>query len=80
SLVHHISKKYSNIRDLGVRQGPFYVLLGATMPSVLVETAFISHPREEKRLASSGYQKSAAQAIAAAIKEYAVSNRLIATR
>jgi N-acetylmuramoyl-L-alanine amidase len=56
------------------------VLLGATMPSVLVETAFISHPREEKRLASSGYQKSAAQAIAAAIKEYAVSNRLIATR
>ncbi|MEJ2198494.1 MAG: N-acetylmuramoyl-L-alanine amidase, partial [Desulfuromonadales bacterium] len=80
SLVHHISKKYSNIRDLGVRQGPFYVLLGATMPSVLVETAFISHPREEKRLASSGYQKSAAQAIAAAIKEYAVSNRLIASR
>jgi N-acetylmuramoyl-L-alanine amidase len=78
--VHHISKKYSNIRDLGVRQGPFYVLLGATMPSVLVETAFISHPREEKRLASSAYQKSAAQAIAAAIKEYAVSNRLIASR
>jgi len=80
SLVYSISKKYSNIRDLGVRQGPFYVLLGATMPSVLVETAFISHPREEKRLISSAYQKSAAQAIAAAIKEYAVSNKLIASR
>ncbi len=80
SLVYRISKKYSNIRDLGVRQGPFYVLLGATMPSVLVETAFISHPREEKRLVSSAYQKTAAQAIAAAIKEYAVSNKLIASR
>ena len=34
---------YSQIKDLGVRQGPFYVLLGATMPSVLVETAFISN-------------------------------------
>ena len=80
SLVHRIGKKYSNVRDLGVRQGPFYVLLGATMPSVLVETAFISHPREEKRLASKAYQQSAAQAIAAAIKEYAINNKLIASR
>jgi N-acetylmuramoyl-L-alanine amidase len=80
SLVQQISKKYSNIRDLGVRQGPFYVLLGATMPSVLVETAFLSHPREEKRLTSSAFQKSAAQAIAKAIKNYAVSNKLIAAR
>ena len=80
SLVHRIGKNYSKVRDLGVRQGPFYVLLGATMPSVLVETAFISHPREEKRLVSKAYQKSAAQAIAAAIKEYAISNKLIASR
>ena len=80
NLVQGISKKYSNIRDLGVRQGPFYVLLGATMPSVLVETAFISHPREEKRLTSSAYQKSAAQAIALAIKDYAVNNKLIAAQ
>jgi N-acetylmuramoyl-L-alanine amidase len=80
SLVKTISKNYSDVRDLGVRQGPFYVLLGATMPSVLVETAFISNPREEKRLASSKYRKSAASAIAAAIKTYAVNNNLIASR
>ncbi len=80
NLVQRISKKFSNIRDLGVRQGPFYVLLGATMPSVLVETAFISHPREEKRLTSTAYQKSAANAIAMAIKEYAVNNKLIAAQ
>ena len=80
NLVHHIGKDYSNVRDLGVRQGPFYVLLGATMPSVLVETAFISHPREEKRLVSSAYQKSAAKAIAQAVKNYAINNNLIASR
>ena len=79
-LVKGISKKYSDVRDLGVRQGPFYVLLGATMPSVLVETAFLSHPREEKRLKSSAYQKTAAKAIAKAIKDYAVNNKLIASR
>ena len=80
SLVQRISKKYSNVRDLGVRQGPFYVLLGATMPSVLVETAFLSNPREEKRLMSSAFQNSAAEAIASAIKNYAVSNKLIVAR
>lgn len=80
SLVQRVGRKFSDVRDLGVRQGPFYVLLGATMPSVLVETAFISHPREEKRLISGSYQKSAAQAIALAVKEYAISNKLMASR
>ena len=80
NLVRNISKKYSDVRDLGVRQGPFYVLLGATMPSVLVEVAFISHPREEKRLTNSAFQKSTANAIALAIREYAVNNKLIAAR
>jgi N-acetylmuramoyl-L-alanine amidase len=48
------------------------------MPSVLVETAFLSHPREEKRLINSAFQKSAAVAIAGAIRNYAVNNKLIA--
>jgi N-acetylmuramoyl-L-alanine amidase len=80
ALVKGIDKGYGKVRDLGVRQGPFYVLLGATMPSVLVETAFISNPREEKRLASKSYRKTAAEAIAAAVKDYAVSNKLLASR
>lgn len=78
SLVSRISRKYEDIRDLGVKQGPFYVLLGATMPSVLVETAFISNHREEKRLASDAYRKASAEAIAEAVKSYAVNNKLIA--
>lgn len=80
NLVSRLSKNYSNIRNLGVRQGPFYVLLGATMPSVLVETAFISNPREEKRLKSGKYQDRTAEAIAVAVKNYAIANKLIASR
>ena len=50
NMVGHLKKKYSKVRDKGVKQAPFYVLLGAQMPSILVETSFISNPRECKRL------------------------------
>jgi N-acetylmuramoyl-L-alanine amidase len=80
ALVGRLAGQFDEIRDLGVRQGPFYVLLGATMPSVLVETAFISHPREERRLASNAYHDQAAEAIAEAVKNYARAHKLIAIR
>ncbi len=79
-LVTGLRRNYGQIKDLGVRQGPFYVLLGATMPSVLVETAFISNSREEKRLTSSKYQERAVDAIAQAVKHYAEANKMIAKR
>jgi N-acetylmuramoyl-L-alanine amidase len=78
ALVGRLGKQFDEIRDLGVRQGPFYVLLGATMPSVLVEAAFISHPREERRLATSSYLEHTADAIADAVKSYAQAHKLIA--
>ncbi|PLX75332.1 MAG: N-acetylmuramoyl-L-alanine amidase [Desulfuromonas sp.] len=78
NLVERLDRSYDQIRDMGVRQGPFYVLLGATMPSVLVETAFISNPREEKRLKSGKFQEHAVEAIALAVKNYVVSNKLVA--
>lgn len=71
SLIKGLKPHYSDIKDLGVRQGPFHVLLGATMPSVLVEAAFISNYREEKRLNSSKYQKRVASAIVRGVKRYA---------
>jgi len=79
SLVGQLGRHYK-VKDLGVRQGPFYVLLGATMPSVLVETAFISHPKEEKLLKSTTYQERTADAIVAAVRNYAVSLNLMAAR
>jgi N-acetylmuramoyl-L-alanine amidase len=71
SLVDHLkSKRYSRIKDKGVKQAPFYVLLGAEMPSILVEVAFITNPRECRRLNSAGFQEAVADAIVAGIISY----------
>lgn len=51
----------------GIKQAPFKVLVGATMPAVLIETAFISNPEEEKKLSSPEFQQSVADAIAKAV-------------
>ncbi|PLX89508.1 MAG: hypothetical protein C0619_11080 [Desulfuromonas sp.] len=80
AMVKGLKPHYSDIKDLGVRQGPFHVLLGATMPSVLVETAFISNHREEKRLNSSTYQKRVASAIVRGVKNYAATLEQVAKR
>jgi N-acetylmuramoyl-L-alanine amidase len=71
SLVSHLkTKRYSRIKDKGVKQAPFYVLLGAQMPAILVETGFISNPREAKRLVSPKYQQRICEAIVIGIKKY----------
>ncbi len=69
-LVKRLPKKYSIIKDLGVKQAPFYVLIGAQMPSIMVETSFITNKREEKRLASPSYQDAVAEGILAGIRSY----------
>ena len=80
ALVAGLRPRFSHIKDLGVRQGPFHVLLGATMPSVLVETAFISNIREEKRLKSMKYQEQVAAAIVNGVKSYAATADQVARR
>jgi N-acetylmuramoyl-L-alanine amidase len=65
-----MKKKYSRIKNKGVKQAPFYVLLGAQMPSILIETSFISNPRECKRLIDSKYQNHLCDAIVEGIKSY----------
>jgi len=70
SLVSHLGSKYDGIRDLGHKEALFYVLLGAKMPSILVETAFISNPEEEKRLATDAYQEELAVAISKGVQRF----------
>jgi N-acetylmuramoyl-L-alanine amidase len=71
SLVSYLKRKrYSRIRDKGVKQAPFYVLLGAQMPAILIETSFISNPRECKRLLNPRYQQRLCEAIIIGIKKY----------
>jgi N-acetylmuramoyl-L-alanine amidase len=68
-----LSKSYK-IKDAGVRSGPFWVLVGAQMPAVLVEVGFISHPKEAKHLVSSKYQKKMALGLANGVERYFLNN------
>jgi N-acetylmuramoyl-L-alanine amidase len=71
STVRHLkNKRYSRIKSKGVKQAPFYVLLGAQMPSILIETAFISNARECKRLVSAKFQERLAEGIVEGIRSY----------
>ncbi len=63
-------KGYKDVRDLGAKGNLFYVLVGAHMPSILVEVAFITNPVEEKRLRSRSFRKVLAQGIARGILDY----------
>jgi len=69
-MVSRVRKKYKLARNLGVKQAPFYVLIGAQMPAVLVETGFLTNRTERKRLLSKKYQESVAEGICAGIKTY----------
>lgn len=80
NLVDRLNDHYDEVKNLGVRQGPFDVLLGATMPSVLIEVGFISNEKEEKRLNNSKYQELAVSGIAAGIVRYAQEHMLIAEK
>jgi N-acetylmuramoyl-L-alanine amidase len=67
SLVRNLGAKHKNVKDLGTKEALFFVLLGAKMPAILVETSFLSHPEEEQRLASDEYQEQIAGSIAEAV-------------
>lgn len=72
AVYHKVSVRYAGVKNLGVKQGPFYVLVGATMPSILVETAFVSNVKEEARLNDPDYQECTAEGILDGIREYIV--------
>lgn len=70
NVCRNVKSNGINSRNLGVKHGPFYVLKGARMPSVLVETAFITNPKEEKLLASKKYKRQIAEGILDGIRKY----------
>tara|TARA_B100000401_G_C52785850_1_gene710776 strand:+ start:44 stop:1195 length:1152 start_codon:yes stop_codon:yes gene_type:complete len=70
SMVQGEIKKRVQSKDRGVKQAGFYVLMGASMPNVLVELGFISNPSEEKKLRSPQYRDQLATAIYRAVEQY----------
>ncbi|RXJ95034.1 N-acetylmuramoyl-L-alanine amidase [Arcobacter sp. AHV-9/2010] len=73
-LLQAARSKYKDVNDSGVREGPFWVLVGAQMPSILIELGYISHPEESRRLYETSYQKALANGIANGIDSYFLKN------
>lgn len=69
SLVGHLGKNYA-VHNLGVKQAPFYVLIGAQMPSILAEISFISNEQESSLLARTSYRQQIAEGLAGGVRSY----------
>jgi len=70
SLISNLSQKYDRIISRGVKQAPFYVLVGAHMPAVLLELSFISNLEECQRLITAEYQETICDALIEALSKY----------
>ena len=66
-LYKSVKQKYRGVKNLGVKEGPFFVLHDTSMPSILIEVGFVTNSREGKRLKNSKYQDKLAEAIAKGI-------------
>ncbi|GAA7471823.1 N-acetylmuramoyl-L-alanine amidase [Helicobacter pylori] len=69
-MLQSIRKNYPDVVDGGVREGPFWVLAGALMPSILIEIGYNSHAIESRRIQSKPYQKILAKGIADGIDSF----------
>jgi len=70
SMVRRLSTRNKQLRDLGVKQAPFVVLVGASMPSVLAEISFVTHRQEGQLLKSTAYRQQIAEALFDAVVKY----------
>ncbi|MCC6763579.1 MAG: N-acetylmuramoyl-L-alanine amidase [Deltaproteobacteria bacterium] len=78
-VLARLRSRYTDVHNLGVKKGPFYVLVGAYMPCVLVETSFLSHPVEGKRLGTTAYQHDIAEGLFLGITDFLGDARLAKT-
>lgn len=77
-ISSQLGKLHSDTKNLGVKQAPFYVLIGAHMPSILVEVSFLSNPTEEKRLRNDKYLDGIVKGIMDGLKKYIDSMKVVA--
>src|SRR5712692_7742214 len=70
--VQEEMNRATHVQNRGVKQAPFKVLIGATMPAALVEVAFITNPDEEAKLKSEGFQKTVIDALTTAVERYKI--------
>ena len=77
SIIQSVSVKYKYVNNKGVKKAPFVVLIGADVPSLLVETSFITNPREEKRLKSEAYIERIVNGIILGIRKYSMQTQKV---
>jgi N-acetylmuramoyl-L-alanine amidase len=70
NLIQYLSRAYPDVKDLGTRGGPLWVLIGSDMPAVLVEVSHFSNVEEAARLQEVAYRQKAAEGIAAGVRAY----------
>jgi N-acetylmuramoyl-L-alanine amidase len=79
AMVDRLRTSNKTLKDLGVKQAPFIVLIGATMPSVLAEISFVTNPQEARLLKSNAYRQKIADALFNAIRKYQTSLKTVQT-
>jgi N-acetylmuramoyl-L-alanine amidase len=70
NIMRHVKSKYADAKDGGVRPAPFYVLVGASRPSILVEIGYITNSKERNRLFNPDYQERIAEGIVQGVNRY----------
>ena len=70
SLIFHMADRYPKSNDRGTKQAPFYVLLGAQMPAIVIATGFVSNPQESEQLIADQYQNDLCEGIVKGIQKY----------
>lgn len=80
SIISTLGKSGHSCRDHGVKQAPFYVLMGAQMPSILIETGFITNESESRLLQKKSYQNSIIKGIINGIGVYVTNSNVALSR
>jgi N-acetylmuramoyl-L-alanine amidase len=79
AMIEKLRTTNKTVKDLGVKQAPFMVLIGAAMPSVLAEISFVTNEPEARLLKSSAYRQKIAEALFAAVRKYQTSLKSVST-
>ena len=70
AMIKNLKRKYSDVKNGGVKPGPFYILVGASRPSILVEVGYLTNPKERARLFTSDYQNRIVEGITEGVGRY----------
>jgi len=70
NMMKNLKSEYKSVKNGGVRPAPFYVLVGASRPSILVEVGYLTNPKERQRLFTSDYQEEIAEGIVKGVGDY----------